>query len=314
MSEIIVIVGYPAAGKSSLCKEFEDQGYMRVNRDTLGGTLKDLAEYAKKLISEGKKKLVLDNTYGTIESRKVVIELGKETNIPVRCVWLDTSIEDSQFNACMRMMQRFGKVLAPDEIKKKKDPNTFPAAVQFKYRKAFEKPKKEEGFTSIEKRKFERVLDPEYCNSALILDYDGCLRETKSDKKYPTSPDDIRILPGRGEKLKKLLKDDPSLLLLGASNQSGIAKGVLSEEDARACFDFTNKELGVDIEYRFCPHKVPPISCFCRKPMPGIGVYFVEKYKLNPEKVTMVGDMKSDETFAKRCGFKFIHSDDFFKV
>ena len=45
--------------------------------------------------------------------------------------------------------------------------------------------------------------------------------------------------------------------------------------------------------------------------MPGKGVYFVEKYKLDPAKVTMVGDMTSDKTFAKRSGFNFIHADEY---
>ena len=110
--------------------------------------------------------------------------------------------------------------------------------------------------------------------------------------------------------LKKYQKE--GYLLLGASNQSGIAKGILTEADAKACFDETNTQLGLKIDYQFCPHKVPPISCFCRKPGPGIGAHFIEKYKLNPVECIMVGDMGSDKTFAQRCGFQFIDESKFF--
>ena len=39
---------------------------------------------------------------------------------------------------------------------------------------------------------------------------------------------------------------------------------------------------------------------------------FIVKYKLDPKKVIMVGDYKSDETFAKRCGFQYEDANKFF--
>lgn len=44
----------------------------------------------------------------------------------------------------------------------------------------------------------------------------------------------------------------------------------------------------------------------------GLGVHFIEKYKLNPAKVMMVGDMTSDKTFATHCGFQYVDAEDFF--
>ena len=68
-----------------------------------------------------------------------------------------------------------------------------------------------------------------------------------------------------------------------------------------------------DIEYLFDTSRVPPINSWSRKPMPGMGVTFIEKYKLDPGECIMVGDMTSDKTFATRCGFQFVHAEDFFK-
>jgi phosphoglycolate phosphatase-like HAD superfamily hydrolase len=43
-----------------------------------------------------------------------------------------------------------------------------------------------------------------------------------------------------------------------------------------------------------------------------MGLILCERYDLNPSACTYVGDMKTDETFAKRCGMKFINAEEFF--
>lgn len=198
------------------------------------------------------------------------------------------------------------------KIKKSKDVGVYPPVVIYKYRKSFETPTAQEGFTTVEKLKFTRIMDKDtYTNKALILDYDGTLRKTKSGEKYPKTLEDIEILPHRTEKLKEY--QEKGYILLGFSNQSFVSKGEITEEGAHECFTYTNKMLGVAIEYQFCPHPAFPQLCYCRKPMPGMGVHFIEKHKLDPSQCIMVGDMKTDNTFADRCGFQFIKADEFFK-
>lgn len=305
--EIIFTCAYPAAGKTTLVERFA--GHDRLNRDTIGGSLLDVAAELEQRIKAGKKQFILDNTYGTRESRKPLVEIAKRHKMPLRCIWLDTSIEDAQMNACHRMVKRFGKLLHPAEITAAKDPNTFPIMALFAYRKAFEEPTESEGF-KLEVVKFERKKNPAFKNKAVIFDYDGTLRETKSGAHFPTDVADIRILPGRAAKIKKYAAD--GYKLLGVSNQSGVAKGDLTLETADACFKQTNKLLGLDIEYSFCPHRAPP-TCYCRKPMVGLGVQFIEKHSLDPAQCVFIGDMTTDKTFANRCGFQFMDQAEFFK-
>ena len=52
--------------------------------------------------------------------------------------------------------------------------------------------------------------------------------------------------------------------------------------------------------------------CFCRKPLPGLGIALVRKHELAREHLVMVGDMDSDEDFARALGAKYIHADTFF--
>lgn len=310
MKEIIVLLGYNGAGKTTLVKKYTDQGYHRINRDEIGGKLSDLPNHARTAIDAGHEKLVLDNTYRNRESRKGIIELAKEKGFTIRCVHLTTSFEDAQINACRRMMQRTGGIMMPEDFKKSNDPNLFPPVALFTYRKEFEAPKLDEGFDAIENVPFVRVWGPEYVNKALILDYDDTLRTSNGPEKYPTKPEHITILPGRKEKIQEY--KDKGYLVFGVSNQSGVAKKKLTAAEAQACFDHTNQLLGHNIEVLFCPHSVPPVNCYCRKPHPASGVYLIEKYKLEPKSCIMVGDQTTDKTFAARCGFKFIDQQVFF--
>jgi histidinol-phosphate phosphatase family protein len=311
--EIVLVMGYPASGKTTLT-ESRFKSHHRLNRDTHPDkTLDDLVPMAEKALDAGMS-VVLDNTYISRESRRGLLELGRRRDVPVRCVWLDTSIEDAQVNAVMRMVRRYGAFLSPDEIKKasKKDPNTFGPSVLFRYRKGFEEPTTAEGFASVERVSFKRSpASPEYTQKALLLDYDGTLRRTKSGDKYPKSPEDIEILPGRRERLLKYKNE--GWRLLGVSNQGDVARGRLTVDAARACFERTNELLGLDIEYAFCPHDPAPINCFCRKPMPGLGVAFIEKYKLDRAQTIMVGDMTTDRTFAERVGVRYVDQEEFFR-
>jgi histidinol-phosphate phosphatase family protein len=310
--EIVLVLGYPASGKSSVAREHFST-YRRINRDALGDkTLDDLVPYAEKALDEGAS-VVLDNTYATRSARASIVDLARRRGVPVRCVWLDTSIEDAQYNAVERMVRTHGRLLGPDETKKasKKDPNTFGPSVLFRYRKVFEEPSTHEGFASVERMSFVRAPQPpEYTHKALLLDYDGTLRRTRSGDKYPLTPDDVEVLPGRTEVLKRYQAQ--GFRLLGVSNQSAVSKGTLSDEAARACFARTNALLGLDIEVAFCPHEAAPINCWCRKPMPGMAVAWIERHTLDRAQVTMVGDMTTDRTFATRAGVRFVDQSVFF--
>ncbi len=311
MSEVILIMGYPAAGKSEHALALEKKGYVRLNRDEAGGKVEDLVPKMEAAL-KSKKKVVLDNLFGTAEGRKPFLEAAKRLKAPVVCKWIATSLEEAQINALHRMFERHQRVFfTQKDFKGIKDPNLFGVGALFKYRKDFQKPTTAEGFEKIEKLDFARRPRRGYKNKAVIFDYDGTLRVTKGGNgKYPVKPSEVELMPGRKAVVARYKKD--GYILLGASNQSGVAKKHLSKEDADACFQQTNKLVGQDIEFMYCPHNVPP-KCYCRKPQSGMGVHFIEKYKLDPSQTIMVGDQTTNKTFGTRLGFEYVDQGDFFK-
>lgn len=311
MSKVTMVVGYPASGKSTLTKGLVEKGAVSLNRDTEGGTIAALLPKMESLLTNGKD-IVLDNLFVNIEVRKPFIEMAKKHGADISCQLMGTSIEDAQFNVVQRAIGLIGKFPTPEAVKAAKHTNVFPPLVLFKYKKEFEKPTVEEGFSKVETVKFLRKEDPSFTQKALIVDYDGTLRECiNGNDKYPLTESQIEIKANRTAVLEAYKKK--GYLLLGISNQSGVAKGELTYDKACELFNHTNKLLGVDIEYRFCSHQSAPISCYCRKPMPGIGVEFILKHKLNRKECIFVGDMTTDKTFAARAGFQYADQADFFK-
>lgn len=314
VDEVVVLMGIQGAGKSELVEAYESAGYARLNRDVLGGKLDDLVPELDKLLAGGSRRVVLDNTYPTRISRGPVIDVAHKYRLPVRCRLLATTAAEARFNVALRMFKRYERILSPDEMKEftKTDPNLPPPVAMQRWLDSFEPPALDEGFSVVDEIKFVRRADASLVNKGLLLDVDGTIRVTKSGELYPRQREDIELLPGRKEKLQAWIDRGYQLFLV--SNQSGVASNHLTREAADACFARTVELLGLPVkEIAYCPHSAFPAACFCRKPMPGLGVQLIMKYQLAPEHLVMVGDMDSDEAFARGIGAKYFDAKEFFE-
>ena len=301
--EVVLFVGYPGAGKSTLAAGLVERGYELLSRDLEGGGLSKIRRDLDRRLAGGARKLVLDNTYPERASRFDVLETAWRHGVPVSCIWLQTSLEDAQVNAVERMVQKYGHLLSPEEMASvsRKDPNSFPPDAQFRFRQRLEPPRPEEGFVRIQTLAFERKSRPERTGRALFLDFDGVLRAPR-----PARPDEVEILPNRREILSRYAAE--GFRLLGVSYQPGVP-----EEMARACFQRTNELLGLEIEVEFCPHGAGPSVCWCRKPLPGLGVILLERYEIDPARSLLIEASAADRGFAARLGIPTVPADDFFR-
>jgi len=132
--EVIIMIGYPGSGKSTLVKNiFEPKGYIRIDGASLKTSSKMIKE-ASKYIKDNS--IVFDATNGTKEKRAQFINFANKYNVPVRCIWKTTSIDISM------------------EQNKERE-NKVPNIAFYTYRKIFEEPSIDE-FTILSSKILEQ--------------------------------------------------------------------------------------------------------------------------------------------------------------
>lgn len=132
---------------------------------------------------------------------------------------------------------------------------------------------------------------------AVFFDRDGTLIH---DAHYLNSFDDFYIFPDAKSSLKRLQNE--GFTLIGVSNQSGIARGVVDEEFVRQCHKSLMEKLPIEGFY-YCPHH-PDDKCVCRKPEIGLLKKAALEHGLDLKKSYVVGDKESDILLAKAVSSK----------
>jgi len=293
-ADVVIVMGLPAAGKSTMAQSLVADGYYRLNRDEAGGTLRSLLPALGRTIASGSTRIVLDNTYASRKSRAEVIQAAATHGVPVRCVWLSTSIEDAQTNAAWRIVNRYGRLPPDDDLAKlrRSDVAAFLPSAQFRYRRELEPPDASEGFSRVDVVPFIRRLEPDFINKAVIV-----------------SCDEVTDLARLASALREF--HAAGYRLLGISWQPEIEEGKRSEDEVKGTFARECERLGLDVDVAYCPHAAGPPRCWCRKPLPGLGVVFVNRYRLDPARCLYVGAGPHDVGFARRLGFSFRDAADF---
>jgi histidinol phosphatase-like enzyme len=123
----------------------------------------------------------------------------------------------------------------------------------------------------------------------------------------PLTVDDVEVMAA--ESVRRY--EDEGWRVLGMSWQPEIAEGSQSSAGAAAILARMNELLGTRIEVEFCPHAAGPPRCWCRKPLPGLGVLFVHRHRLDPRQCIYVGAGPQDPGFARRLGFRYADAEDF---
>ena len=304
--DVVLVMGTAGAGKSTVAADLAAGGYQRLNRDEAGGRLADLLPALDARLAAGERRVVLDNTYLSRAARNAVIETAWAHSVPVRCLWLQTSLEDAQVNVVQRMLARHGRLLGPEEMKAaaRKDPGVVAPGVLFRHRRELEPPDVEEGFVRVDTMPFQRRPRPGFARRALLFWYDGVVRRSASGARTPVAPDDVVLLPGAREIVQR--HRDEGRLLLGLSWQPEVANGTMATTEVDAVFRRTHELLSAEVDVVWCPHGDGPPVCWCRKPLPGLGVSLVERHHLDPARCLYLGRDAADRAFARTLGFEFV--------
>jgi heptosyltransferase-2 len=151
-----------------------------------------------------------------------------------------------------------------------------------------------------------RPLDPSRLleGYTIFLDRDGTLNE---DPGYLRSASELKLLPGVAEGLARLKSAGARLVVV--TNQSGIARGLLTLKDLEAIHArleglLEQREAALDAIY-FCPHH-PDDGCRCRKPATGMIDRAVSELQVDLKKAYVIGDHAGDIQLANAVGAKSV--------
>lgn len=141
---------------------------------------------------------------------------------------------------------------------------------------------------------------------ALFLDRDGTINV---EKEFISKPNDVELIPGAADGLR--IAAARGFKLFVVSNQSGIARGLMTEEDVERV-NWRLAELlaaeGVVLDgVEYCPH-YPSITgpCDCRKPKRGMIDRLLQRFEIDLARSFVIGDRVLDRELALTIGAKAI--------
>jgi len=127
----------------------------------------------------------------------------------------------------------------------------------------------------------------------VILDRDGVINEDSDD--YIKTPQEWIPIKNSLEAIATL--NHAGHIVVVATNQSGIARGLYSESDMHKIHEVMKQELAkvkghLDGIF-YCPHH-PDDHCDCRKPKPGLLLQISRQFKTNFKDALLIGDAMRD--------------------
>jgi histidinol-phosphate phosphatase family protein len=131
---------------------------------------------------------------------------------------------------------------------------------------------------------------------AVLFDRDGTIVH---DVPYNGNPALVAPVAGAKELLDTLRDRGVKVGVL--SNQSGVGRGMITEEQMHAVNARVEALLGPFDGWFICLH-APEDECDCRKPKPKLVFDAAAMWKVSPSKVAVVGDRESDVAAALSAG------------
>ncbi|MER7520306.1 HAD family hydrolase [Streptomyces sp. NPDC126499] len=131
---------------------------------------------------------------------------------------------------------------------------------------------------------------------AVLFDRDGTLIV---DVPYNGDPERVALLPGAEEAVALLRSRRIPVGVV--SNQSGVARGLLTRAQVSAVRRRVEALLGPFGVWAVCPHG-PGDGCGCRKPAPGLVLAACDRLGACPSRTVVIGDIGSDMAAARAAG------------
>jgi histidinol-phosphate phosphatase family protein len=131
---------------------------------------------------------------------------------------------------------------------------------------------------------------------AVLLDRDGTI---VVDVPYNADPERVTPMEGARAALDRLRAAGVPTAVV--TNQSGVARGLLSRAQATAVNRRIEDLLGPLGPWAVCPHG-PGDGCDCRKPAPGLVLRAAAALGADPRRCVVIGDIGADVQAALAAG------------
>ncbi len=293
--EVVMIMGVAGAGKTRLAESYVARGYERLNRDTLGGTLRGVAQKLEQRLSAGGSRFVLDNTYVTRASRSEVLRVAHGHGAVVRCVHVDASTPDLQLNCALRMLDRHGELLGGAELtrRSRRDANLFAPHTLYRMERQLERPAEDEGYASTETLPFVREHAGD--RPAFVIPLDLLLEGTAAGDALSRAPA-LRT----SAKLALARRPEGSALLVYGFRPTADDAWVRAASSVVVAAALDGSSALVDVE--ICTHALGPPVCWCRPPLPGLWAAFSRRHGIDPRRSTLLAATPAHRAMAKALG------------
>jgi aryl-alcohol dehydrogenase-like predicted oxidoreductase/predicted kinase len=279
--EAVIVMGIPGAGKTLRAREYAARGYERLNRDERGGSLRALAAALDERLAAGARRVVLDNTYLTRAARSHVVEAADRHGLAVRCVWLGTPLAQAQVNMVERLLERFGALPSPEELREaaRREPWLLTPTAQMRALRELEPPALDEGLAAIEVIEFVRAPHGAAKGGVLVA---AAALEGPSWREAIAAADPAA----------------PHLVFDWAPDGgTGAAAAALLQDAVTGA-----------VEHASCPHPGGPPRCWCRPPLPGLALAFSRAHGLDPARSAVVGTSAAHRTLAAALGAAYVEA------
>jgi D-glycero-D-manno-heptose 1,7-bisphosphate phosphatase len=142
---------------------------------------------------------------------------------------------------------------------------------------------------------------------AVFLDRDGVINVKLPEDMYVRNVSEFEFIAGAIEALSIL--SALGFCLVVVTNQRGIARGLMSQDDLVRVHQFMIEEMGkshVQLDGVYCcPHDGSQ-NCACRKPRPGMLLSAIRDLGIDPALSYMVGDSEKDVIAGKRAAVRSV--------
>jgi len=136
--------------------------------------------------------------------------------------------------------------------------------------------------------------------SAVLFDRDGTLVR---NVPFNTDPEAVEPMPGAAQAVGMLR--EAGLRVGVVTNQSGVGRGLISQDDLTAVNRRVDELLGPFDTWAVCVH-APDTGCDCRKPKPGLIEKAAGELGVSPEDCVIIGDIGADVDAARAAGARSV--------